>query len=233
MSILFARSHKKEQLDDLDLKGKQLHRILRELEFINAYLGNVRSLVKAIKKATLGKKYVKIVDLGCGGGDVARKIAQILHKSNIDFCYIGIDGNPATINYATQQSTQYPQIKFMVQDIFHKNFTLPQCDLLISSHFVYHFRDEKLVSFINKHSKNIRQAIIFSELRRSFFAYILFQIGTRILRLSKITREDGLLALRRSFNKRELYSIAQQCADDRSIRIQKKLAFRLLLTISQ
>ena len=96
---------------------------------------------------------------------------------------------------------------------------------------MYHFSDEKLVAFINKHSRSIHQAIIFSELRRSFFAYFLFQIGTRILRLSKITRQDGLLALRRSFNRKELQCIAQQCADHSSIRVQNKPAFRLLLTI--
>ena len=42
------RSHQHERLDNLTLKGATLHRILRELAFINRYLGNYRAVQKAI-----------------------------------------------------------------------------------------------------------------------------------------------------------------------------------------
>ncbi|WP_372371249.1 methyltransferase domain-containing protein [Candidatus Uabimicrobium sp. HlEnr_7] len=229
MESLSTRTNTKEQLDNLNLDGIKLHEILQELEFINKYFGNTRSIIKAI--TNLATPNIKIVDLGCGGGDIARAVAKHLCGRGVDFHYLGIDGNPATINYAQQKSIKYPQIEFVVNDIFEDSFRVPQCDILLSSHFMYHFSNKQLIDFINKHSHKVQQAIIFSELKRSRTAYILFQIGTRILNLSKITREDGLLALRRAFSKKELQRIAEQCKSNKYFNLQNKWAFRQLLTI--
>ena len=82
MPSLTNRSKEQESLDNLDLSGKELEQTLRQLAFINRSLGNTSSLIrevlKVIKENQLEK--VKIIDLGCGGGDVLTDLAKSLGK---------------------------------------------------------------------------------------------------------------------------------------------------------
>ena len=72
------RSQQIEIMDDLQCSGEVVHQTLRELEFINKWLGGnaitldgVITLIHGHEKETLS-----IVDLGCGSGDMLRQIAD-------------------------------------------------------------------------------------------------------------------------------------------------------------
>ncbi|MFK7904751.1 MAG: hypothetical protein AB8B69_06485, partial [Chitinophagales bacterium] len=73
------RSHETEQLDNPDLQGTELEETLQNLQVVNYLLGNIRSLSKSILKVLNSKKQDKyrIIDLGCGGGDALKYLAQI------------------------------------------------------------------------------------------------------------------------------------------------------------
>ena len=75
---------------------------------------------------------------------------------------------------------------------------------------MYHFEEEKMIQFLNKHLHEINHTIIISELIRSFPAYILFQLVSPFLSLGKIARNDGLTAIRRAFTFKELDHLAKR-----------------------
>jgi len=229
--MLNKRSTQKEQLDNLDLAGEDLHQTLDGLSVINKYLGNTNATFNIVKKEILAaNRSLKVIDLGCGGGDNLRSIAAWSAKNNYQVDLIGIDGNPNILTYATAKNTNQIQIEYLQADILSASFELPDCDILISSHFMYHFSDKALVHFLQQAKQKVTHKIIFSELHRSKFAYLLFRVGAVFLPFSKMIKQDGLLAIRRSFTKKELVSILQQTAIPR-YQIQWKWAFRLLITI--
>lgn len=228
------RSHQKEQLDNLSLNGKPLHKTLNNLRRINALFGNHKQL----STATL--KYCKtnpqsqpfhILDLGCGGGDCIYKIYDKLKYQKIEAVFTGIDGNKESIGFAKSKYKNNPNIQFICQDILSPEFELPACDILISSHFIYHFENQNLIKLLNKIHQSSISYIIISELYRSSFSYHLFNFFCYFLPFTSITKKDGLIAIKRSFTIEEISRIIKTSTLTR-YKIQKRFWFRMLITIN-
>ncbi len=228
-----VRLHKSEQLDNLSLSGKALKKTLLSLKLINTLLGNHRHLGTALLnycKANSTQKEFHIIDLGCGGGDCISYISKKLKKHNIKATFTGIDGNPTSIFLATQNNVDSLHINFIVANILTPDFMIPDCDVLISSHFMYHFRDKELILFLKQlQTKKVKRAI-FSELNRNETAYYIFKLMSFMLPISGIAKKDGLLAIQRAFSIRELANIIQN-TNSKHFEIIKKPFFRIIATI--
>lgn len=233
MQSLKQRSTEKEKLDDLTISGKKLEQSLKQLAFINRGLGNTRSILHTIKKLTLknSPKTLEIIDLGCGGGDILIQIEKQLLKKGIPYTLTGIDGNPHSLTFAKKQAGNKSQIQFHCQDILEDSFELPPCDMLLSSHFIYHFEETRLIHFLRKHKNKIRQRIIFSELRRNKAAYLLFRIFSRFLGFNKMVREDGALAIKRAYTHQEMKDLLKKSGIAR-FQVQNKWLFRMLIYLN-
>jgi len=229
--MLEVRSRETEQMDNLDLSGKALHDTLDGLSTINKYLGNTNAIFFAVKAEI--KDYdvpLQIVDLGCGGGDNLRAIADWCAQNDHPVSLIGIDGNSNILQHAEAKNNTSCQVNYIQADILASDFQLPLCDLLISSHFMYHFSDEEFVEFLKRVKSQVRLKMFFSELQRSSFAYSLFKSGATLLPFSKMVKEDGLKAIRRSFRRKELEYIIEK-AEISTYDISWKWAFRYLVEI--
>ena len=227
-----VRSSENEKLDDLNMQGEPLYKALQSLEWINRWFGNHRSVIKAIH--TIIKKEerpLRIVDLGCGGGDLALAIAKSLRLHKIECTITGIDGNANSLAYAKKKCAACSEIIFLQADILSKQFSIQPCDVLISSHFIYHFTADALVYFLKNNFSSISTALIFSELKRNRFAMRLFKFSSFLLPISKLAKEDGVLAIKRSFTKKEWLLIMQQAGIE-TFRLQSVPFFRILLTIN-
>jgi len=227
------RLHTNEQLDNLSLSGPILLQTLSSLKLINKLFGNHKQLTKGILEyctTQSKKKSFRIIDLGCGGGDSIYKISNKLNKKGIQASFIGIDGNPESIAYARSQYMKYDHIKFRTENILDTEFTIPECDILISSHFMYHFKDDQFVKFIKKVQQKEIKHLIFSELKRSIIAYFLFKFSSFILPISKVAKKDGLVAIRRAFTVNELENILDK-SNVKNYSINKKFWFRTLTKI--
>ncbi|WP_394748696.1 methyltransferase domain-containing protein [Spongiimicrobium salis] len=228
---LKKRSHKKEQLDNLELSGNSLHETLKSLKWINSLFGNHRQLGNAVlsyAKNNGNGRPITIVDLGCGGGDCILAIAKKLEKNTISATYIGIDGNAQSIAHAKAHNLRPEHIQYITADILNEGFKLPACDLVISSHFMYHFKDDLLVSFLKKIASEGKRMFFFSELYRSRLAYYLFKISHLILPISNMAKRDGLLAIQRAFTIQEMQTILEQSAL-KQYAVKKKPWFRMLV----
>ncbi len=227
------RLHRNEKLDDLSLSGSLLKNALSSLEIINSLLGNHKQLTNAVLevcKKQSKKEVLHIVDLGCGGGDCIYKIDKILRKHNIKATFMGIDGNSESIAIAKSRNPNKRNMSFTISDILNKDFVVPSCNLLISSHFIYHFKDSELVSFLNQLSEKKVKRAIFSELNRSRIAYYLFKISGFFLPISRIAKEDGLIAIQRAFTRNELKNIIKN-SNIKSFEVYKKPWFRMIAKI--
>ncbi|GAA4277052.1 methyltransferase domain-containing protein [Aquimarina mytili] len=222
-----------EQLDNLSLNGNTLKKTLNSLKLINIFLGNHRQLSKAVLsycKSNHDRREFRIVDLGCGGGDTLRYISKRLKYHNIKATFIGIDGNPSSIIYAKERTIDTRNINFITANIIDKDFKTPDCDILISSHFIYHFEDSELTDFLKKiHSQKI-EYVIFSELYRNKTAYNLFKLVSFVLPISDIAKKDGMLAIQRAFSIKELTNIIQNSTIEK-YKISKKPFFRTITEI--
>jgi len=231
LEFLSERQFVSEEMDNLDLAGSTLTSTLTGLSRINKFLGNSNAVLRHLKPIIRQSKTpLKIIDLGCGGGDLLLSIAEFCETQNISIQLIGMDGNPNIVKYCIDRSQQFPMLQFQVADILDSNFQLPQCDLLISSHFMYHFTDAQLIHFLKHSKEKVSTKIIFSDLQRSVISYRLFQLIGLVFRFPPMIRKDGLKAITRSFRRRELERIIKG-AGITHYSVKWKWAFRYLVEI--
>ena len=212
--LLPHRSQEEEELDSLELHASVLYKVLGQLGLLNKLLGNTRLIVNAVQKQLSKIEFkkgeaVRIVDLASGGGDVTLAIARKLKQLNVEHNIVGIDFNSESISYAESKLRSDDLVQFINCNIMDDDFLLPECDLLISTQFVYHFKDEELSMFLEKVKSRVSHSIIFSELRRSSLAHFLFGLS-RFLPFHRIIRMDGKKAIRRAFSKKDWHAILNE-----------------------
>jgi len=222
-----------EQLDNFDLHGPELTETLDSLGWINKWFGNHKSLLNNLKnlmaKHPTQSKY-RIVDLGCGGGDVIEVISKAEFLTNTTIEFIGIDANKNSLAYAKNRNLLAENISFLQADILAEKFEIPPCDILVSSHFIYHFSDRGLINFIKRNKKNIKLGFINSGLQKSNLALFLFKHFSNFLPISKMAQQDGQQAIKSAFSKIELENVLSSIPNI-SYTLRSAPFFRLSLMI--
>src|SRR6187431_1763769 len=107
------RTNDPEIMDDFDLKGDVLKESLDKIAQINQFLGGNKLTLKGVEKLlekVFDSNPITIVDVGCGNGDMLRKLADFGIENNLNLELIGIDANAFTVNYATDLSRKYSNI---------------------------------------------------------------------------------------------------------------------------
>lgn len=225
------RSYQKEILDDFDLKGNDLSRNLGELALVNRYLGGYKSLIRGVKiilnHTGEEKKGLRITDVGCGGGDCLRALADWAHHENRQIEFWGIDANKKALEYAVENSKDYPSLKFKCMDIFSSQFSDIQSDIVVFNLFLHHFKENEIIGFL-KILKQNKCNILINDLHRNKVAYHLFRIVSRIFSFSYISRHDGKLSVRKSFT-REDWQRMMKRAGIHNYRIHWQWTFRYLV----
>lgn len=229
------RSNAPEIMDDFALEGEILKGALDKIAKINQLLGGnklsllgLRDLIISIPKS----QQITIVDVGCGNGDMLRALANFGITNNFNFQLIGIDANGFTVNYATELSVEYPNIRFRCEDVLSQDFENLQYDILLCTLTLHHFKDSEIIQLMSVFNANSRIGIVINDLHRSAVAYRLFQVLCFIFRLNAMSREDGLVSILRGFKKEELIRFSEKL-ELKKYKIKWKWAFRYQWIISK
>jgi len=206
------------------------HGGLAELRLVNRYLGDVRVILKHLSTMAAGKVRNKwtVLDVATGSADIPVAIAGWARKRGIKVCITGVDVNSQAIRSARKVTGEDPLINFAVADGLDLPFRENSFDFVLCSKTLHHFTAEEAVRFIQGISRIARQGYIIMDLRRSWVAYVLIFLLTRLFSRNRITRFDGPLSVLRSFTPRELESLAS-CAGALKYRISKEPFWRMVL----
>ena len=222
------RSNAPEIMDDFALEGEILRDALDKIAKINQLLGGNKlsllgllDLIVSIPKS----QQIKIVDVGCGNGDMLRALANFGISNNYNFQLIGIDANAFTVNYATKLSVDYPNISFRCEDVLSQDFENLKYDIVLCTLTLHHFKNSEIIQLISVFNANSRIGIVINDLHRNAVAYRLFQVLCFIFRLNAMSREDGLVSILRGFKKEELIRFSEKL-ELKNYKVKWKWAFR-------
>ncbi|TFV95504.1 methyltransferase domain-containing protein [Algoriphagus kandeliae] len=206
------RSTQKELMDDLECSGEELNQTLRELKTINRWLGGNHVTTKGIQELIKekGQESYKIVDIGCGGGDMLRVITDWAEMNQISIELEGVDANPNTIQLAKTRLSDKPSIVLSVQNVFDEEFKKDRADIATCTLFTHHFTDEELVELLRVFKEKVSLGIVINDLHRHPFAYYSIQTLTKIFSKSKMVRNDAPLSVLRSFSKKDWQRILEK-----------------------
>lgn len=222
------RSEETELMDDLDCDGEVVDQTLKELDVINRKLGgNFISIqgLKELSELTKGQNEIRLIDIGCGGGDILIYMAEWARKKGINLKLIGIDANPNIIKYAEKHCQEYPEISFQALDIFSEEFKAISFDIVHSSLFTHHFKSEELISLFQSLSKQATTGMIINDLHRHWLAFYSIKLITRLFSRSEMVRNDASISVARGFKKSEIVGILKACGF-RRYTLKWKWAFR-------
>jgi len=234
MAIRFdQRLDEKEIMDDLDFEGTAMDQALKELEVINKWLGGNQLTLHGIDRLTKSlpvDRRLKIVDLGCGGGDMLKLIATKARKRKQKWELVGIDANPYIIDYAKSNTKDHPEIHYQAWNIFSEQFRQQQYDIILCTLFTHHFTDEELVQLLSQMKSQARLGLVINDLHRHWLAYYSIKFLTRFFSKSYMVKNDGPVSVLRGFSRHNWRSILAK-AGIKEYSLNWRWAFRWELVI--
>lgn len=229
MSIIINTKYRTDEIelmDDFSIKGVLLRDALDKLANINKWLGGNHVTLGGLKKILKDhpkQKIITIMDLGCGDGDMLRRVANYGKNEGYVFKLIGIDANEDAVSYARELSKNYSEISYLCQDIFSDEFKVLNYDLVLTTLFLHHFKEDEIVKVLKQIQEIATIGMVINDLHRHPMAYYLFKLLGLVIK-NKMVKQDGLTSILRAFKKEDLVRISKNL-NGKSY-IQWKWAFR-------
>jgi len=217
----FSRRAQLTELMDEPCSREELRACLRDLAKVNRMTLGYRPLLKwlnAMHSSTAGP--MRILDVGCGYGDTARRIARWADARSIAVALTGLDVNPDTVAIAAEASPLECEIEWICADIFAFVPKKP-IDIVICSLFTHHLPEADVVRFLRWMEANAMRGWFVSDLSRSAVPFHLFRVLSKAARLHRFVQHDGPVSFARSFlpeDWRRMCAAAGLTTNDVSIR---------------
>ena len=210
-----------EEMDRPDCDPARLARTYAQFDTINRLFSPWRRLYARELRPHFAQGATRVLDLGCGGGDVVRRLAHDAHRDGFSVTFLGADPDPRAIAFAQAQPTP-PGVSFRTVDAAALVAAGEPFDLVLSNHVLHHLDEAELVAFCQASQALAQRQVLHSDLRRSALAYRLFPLTGLLFRDSFIVT-DGLRSLQRAYTVAELTALAPpgwSATDDGLFRLQ-------------
>lgn len=228
MPDLSKRAFAIERMDDLDASGPDLHQALYELEGINYVLGgNYVTLdgIALVMDRYRHARHLRIADVGCGSGDMLRRVRRMTERRKLEAELTGFDANANVIKYAIAHTPETCRISYEAVNIFSEEFRTHKFDIVTGTLFFHHFTAEQLAQFFKDLRDQVDLGIVINDIHRHWFAYYAIKFLTRIFSRSPMVKHDAPVSVLRAFKKAELLDILKR-AGMHDYRIKWCWAFR-------
>ncbi len=231
MLNLKSRSDTKELLDNDDIPKLDLYQNLKELNFINTWLGGLNVTLKGFNQFNFEKdKAYTLIDIGCGGGDNLIIIAKWARKNGLTFNLIGVDLKEDCITYASQHCKNYKEISFINSDYRDLPNLNIEFDIALACLFTHHLKSSEISNLLIWCNTNAKLGFIINDLHRHFLAYFSIAWLTAIFSKSYLVKNDAKLSVARGFIKADWEQILLQSnIAKQKVKIKWAWAFRWLV----
>jgi SAM-dependent methyltransferase len=184
---------------DGDCSYEDFRDCLRSLGTVNRWLLGYRPTLAWLKRLPRGlRDPLHIVDVGCGGGDLLRKIAAWARRRGIAVQLTGIDLNPYAARAAAESTPKQLGITWMTGDAM----AYPpekRINIVVSSLLAHHLEDEEIIAFLRWMEATVKVGWFINDLERSERSSRMFGW----VRWHWLVRHDGPVSFRRAFRKED------------------------------
>jgi SAM-dependent methyltransferase len=183
------RRPSRELLDD-DISSDEAERSLRDIEWVHRRLCG-RGLLRrrfAPVLAGLGGGSLRVLDVGCGSGHVARDVAA-LGTNGAAPRVLGVDLKVAHVRLA-------PRRRSVAADALRLPFASGSVDVVLSTLFLHHFSPEEVVALLVESARVARRAVVAYDLaRHRLGSAIIGALGPLVFE-SRVSVADGRSSVR-------------------------------------
>jgi 2-polyprenyl-3-methyl-5-hydroxy-6-metoxy-1,4-benzoquinol methylase len=187
---------------------EELEDSLTDIRIINRYLGDLRAVFKHLSPLIGDNTAFTLLDVATGSADIPVAISEWSRKKGVSADITAVDINPQTIEIARKHASSHPEIKLQVADGLALPFPDRSFDIVMCSKTAHHLKNEEVVRLVTEMLRVAKRGYLLMDLRRSWIAYFLICLLTRLFTRNRLTRNDGPLSVLKSFTADELAAIA-------------------------
>ncbi len=233
MSLFSAppRNLRDELLDLDEAPFEEVKNSLSDVRRVNRYLSGYRVLLQHAEpflRKHSGKRPFTVIDLATGSADQPTELVLLARRLNVPIRVIGVDINRKMLDYAREESNQFPEISFVQCDILNLPFEDNCFDLAINSLSLHHFSEDNAISIIKALDKLGKLGFIVNDLHRSRVAFCSIYILTRILTKNRLTRYDAPVSVMNAFTPTEMKKLANDAGVEK-FQIHRHFPYRIAL----
>jgi SAM-dependent methyltransferase len=141
---------------------------------------------------------LRVVDVGCGYGDMLRRIERWAARRKLAVELIGVDINANGLRAARESTPATSEIRWVLGDATACEETT-DADVILASAMTHHLTEAELVHLLEWMERTARVGWYVCDLHRMPVPYRIFSIAMRGPWWHRFIRPDGLRSIRRSF----------------------------------
>lgn len=198
-SLLERDRDAREQMDDPGCDAAALRRTYAQFRVVNAVVTGWRSTYRHHLRPVLHPDRVtSVLDVGCGGGDLARSLVRWAARDGLRVEVTGVDPDPRAHAWA---SSRPPVAGVTFRRALSGDLVAEgaRFDVVVSNHVLHHLDEAQLQALLTDSRRLARARVVHSDILRSRLAYLLFSAGTLPFFSGSFIRADGLVSIRRSY----------------------------------
>lgn len=197
----------RELMDDPGCDPVALRRTLARFGLVNRLVSGwgavYRARIRPVIAANGGR--ARLLDIGCGGGDVLRRLVEAAHRDGFEIEGTGIDPDAAAIEVATRRPSAGLSFRRAHSDaLIAAGETF---DIVVSNHVLHHLTRAEIPGFLASSAALSTGVAIHSDIARGRIAYGAYAVGVTPIAAGTFLRTDGLRSIRRAFTSAELRAI--------------------------
>ena len=199
-----------ELMDQPGLDPGEHHHALTSLGRANAVSRTTATLLPAIRAAASARRNgpVRILDVACGGGQVAIELAERLGNSaqvtGCDMSHVALDYARALADRRRARNVEFTPLN-VLSDAWPTDFDVVTCSL-----FLHHLTDDDAEQLMRRMMAAATHTVLISDLRRSNLGFVTAWVGCRLLSRSRVFHVDGTRSVRAAFRTSEALALAER-----------------------
>ena len=207
----FSRRAELSELLDEPCSYEDLRGCLRDLEQVNRVSFGYRPTLEWLEQFVPEPNHpLHIVDVGCGGGDMLRRIESWAARKRVAVKLTGVDLNANAIRAAREFTPAESRIEWITGEAYSLTPDSGPIDVVISSLFTHHLTDDEIVHFIEWMERVARHGWFINDLYRSRTPYTWFKVLAAAMRWHRFVQHDGPVSFQRAFLPDEWRHFAQR-----------------------
>ena len=195
----FSRRAELQEEMDQPCSYAELRRCLRDLAIVNRLTRAHGHTLEWLERVPFpAHRALRLVDVGCGYGDMLRRIERWARRRGARLELIGLDINPNAIRAAREATPPRSRIRWITGNAL----TTPdvqEIDLAVSCGVMHHLAEEEIVALLAWMDRHARAGWFITDLHRKPTPYRIFDLLMRGPWWHRFIRPDGLRSIRRSF----------------------------------
>jgi SAM-dependent methyltransferase len=141
---------------------------------------------------------LRVMDVGCGFGDMLRRIDAWARRRGIDVVLTGVDRNSDAIRAAKAATPDSCKVEWKVADALSEQ-AVGDIDIVVCSLLAHHLQEDEIVRLLQWMETTARCGWFINDLHRQPVPYHALRLWTRFMKWHRFVRHDGPVSIRRSF----------------------------------